>query len=240
MKLDKPILVALAHPDDETWLSGTLSFLSRENSNIYVLYATSGGAGKDRSGLGRHKEYLAFAREQETIKALKQLGVHQAPIYLKLDDKNLELFAKDFKIKLSAIIEEYQIENIISFDPYGITQHKDHIFIGQQAKQVWQSEKFKYKAIDFYQVVISDTRASSANNLAKKREHPFRIKHATNSNKINTRVNVADQQINRVLAFASYRTQFPPSLMALWQEFTEFDQYEEFIKLSNNLRKLNR
>lgn len=46
----KTVLVVFAHPDDETWISGTLAKLASSGLKVIPLYVTSGDAGSDYSG----------------------------------------------------------------------------------------------------------------------------------------------------------------------------------------------
>lgn|GEM_PF-1684680 len=46
-QLNEQICVVLAHPDDETIISGTLAMLASKGCSIKVIYVTSGGEGPD-------------------------------------------------------------------------------------------------------------------------------------------------------------------------------------------------
>ena len=45
------VCVVLAHPDDETILSGTLSMLTEKGFDITMVYVTSGDDGPDETGM---------------------------------------------------------------------------------------------------------------------------------------------------------------------------------------------
>jgi N-acetylglucosamine malate deacetylase 2 len=64
---DLTVLVVLAHPDDETLISGTLAKLISRGCEVHVVYATSGDDGPDKTGHDLHGDTLAKLREQEAL-----------------------------------------------------------------------------------------------------------------------------------------------------------------------------
>jgi hypothetical protein len=65
------ILAVFAHPDYETFASGTFTKLSANGQRIQLVYATSGHAGGDLTGQGLKGEALAaFLPQLETLQAI--------------------------------------------------------------------------------------------------------------------------------------------------------------------------
>src|SRR5438067_4798024 len=71
---DGGLLVALAHPDDESLISGTIArYASR--MPVTMLCATRGEVGEIAPGTGATPETLGAVREQELRRACAFLGV---------------------------------------------------------------------------------------------------------------------------------------------------------------------
>src|SRR5437868_842051 len=72
MKAD--VLLIVAHPDDETGVSGYLAQLLDQGKRVAAVYLTHGEAGHNNMGRERAVS-LGLAREMELRHALTQLGV---------------------------------------------------------------------------------------------------------------------------------------------------------------------
>lgn len=228
------VLVLLAHPDDETWLSGSIAKLSKTHS-LHIIYATSGGAGKDRTGQKRSGAILAQARELESRCAAQHLNAQVS--FLQLDDKNLETFSQSLTASYLAYLTQLQPEIVISFADDGITGHKDHSFVGKIAHtswQQWQQQNNDAKKSSFWQVVVSQPRAKIAQQIAAAANYPQPIRQPVLPSKINKTIYVSAQQHQRIQAFACYPSQFPPGLQNIWQTFVEQTPYEEFIQVNSD------
>jgi hypothetical protein len=82
---------------------------------------------------------------------------------------------------------------------------------------------------NIYQVVVSNSRAETLHKIAKRLDHPYRIKHGHPDDKVSTTVNVKKYTSNRVEAFEQYTSQFPIELQILWKSFVKHSFTEEFI-----------
>ncbi|WP_016956900.1 PIG-L family deacetylase [Catenovulum agarivorans] len=220
-------LVLLAHPDDETWVSGSIAKLS-QTQQVHIVYATSGGAGTDRTSLKRKGVALAKAREDESICAAKQLNaqVH----FLQLDDRNLELHETELLHHYQKLFEQIKPKLLITFAEDGITGHKDHIFIANIVKKFWLTQANANSHL--WQVVVSEKRATIAQQIATQANYPQPIQKPVATDLINLTIKLIEQNEPRIAAFSCYPSQFPPALQQLWQKFVAQTPYEEFIQVS--------
>ena len=219
-------LVILAHPDDETWMNGTLALLTLKKKNINVIYATSGGEGNDYSGQNLSGDALALTREKESITALKQLGIKKPPIFLRHQDKKLSLDRHELLNNLLSSINKLKPDVVFTFEPHGITGHKDHKLVHELTRTALNAATKPFQVIEF---AVSHKRAKVLEQLAKTLHNPYRIKHSYPDENILLNVHVKKTKHQRVKAFESYPTQFPPSLQELWKQFVAQAPYEEFI-----------
>lgn len=221
------VLVILAHPDDETWMSGTLARLSAEGHSVQVLYASSGDKGRDASGAGLAEQRLADQREQEAVNALKSLGIDSAPLFLRLPDGQLNRLREKMTEQLSNIIAP-QTQLLISFGDRGITGHPDHIAVKAASEALYQQLYTQGTAPIFWQAIFSEDRNRVAVDVAESLNHPFRIPAPSKNTLISRTVDVSGFQTQRLAAFRQHKTQFPESMHALWLKFIENSTYEEF------------
>lgn len=129
-KVNRQICVVLAHPDDETIISGTLAMLASRGCRIAMIYVTSGDGGADETGQGLHGEALAEVREQESRKALQAIGIQTPPIFLKYPDSYVSDHMEEIQEALCKLFREIEPDVVISFGPDGITNHRDHKMTG--------------------------------------------------------------------------------------------------------------
>ena len=232
-------LIILAHPDDETWMNGTLALLAQKKKEILVLYATSGGEGNDYSGQNLSGVHLAKVREQESITALKQLGVKSAPIFLRHQDKELSNDREGLLNNILAAIKRFSPDVVFTFEAHGITGHKDHKLVHTLTKEALGKVSKPFRITEF---AVSNKRASVLEHLASNLNNPYRIKHSYPDNYFLLNVHVNKVQTQRIRAFESYLTQFPEPLQKLWKAFVKKAPYEEFIflKIKNRRHKKTR
>lgn len=124
------ICAVLAHPDDETIISGTLSMLTGKGFDITVVYVTSGDDGPDETGKGLYGIELEAVREKEAIQSLLALGIENPPVFLRYPDGHVNEYADSIQHKLKEIFRKISPQVVISFGPDGITGSSDHKFTG--------------------------------------------------------------------------------------------------------------
>uniref|UniRef100_A0A7N0T749 N-acetylglucosaminylphosphatidylinositol deacetylase n=1 Tax=Kalanchoe fedtschenkoi TaxID=63787 RepID=A0A7N0T749_KALFE len=120
-KHKRNILLVIAHPDDESmFFSPTISYLTSNGHNLYVLCISTGNA--DGMGNTRNEELYQAC-------AVLKVPLHQIKV---LDNPELQDgFRKVWDHGLLAkIIEEEvaskTIDSILTFDSYGISGHCNH------------------------------------------------------------------------------------------------------------------
>ncbi len=126
---NKPILVVVPHPDDETFGCGGLISLKRAAGvRVGVVFLTNGEA--VASGLGERPETVAAARQLEALNACQRLGVEADSVrWLHLPDGHLPHpgqpgFDKVAEV-LRAEIEAFAPGEI--YCPHAEDVHLDHI-----------------------------------------------------------------------------------------------------------------
>ncbi|MBL4826189.1 MAG: PIG-L family deacetylase [Spongiibacteraceae bacterium] len=225
------IIAILAHPDDEAWLSGTAALIASKHPNFTVIYATSGDAGHDVSGMGLSGKKLAQEREKEAQRALTALGVAKPAVFLRLPDSKLTIEANTNLLRstLKTVIEQHQANIILTFGEDGITAHSDHIMVGKITREVADHSPSVQTVLN---VALSESRAAAMNRHAQ--EQGLDLASMVNLNPIadsaiDYRVNVARYNTNRTAAFSQHHTQFPVPLMALWNIFVPNEPIEEMV-----------
>ena len=127
------IMAVLAHPDDETLgVGGTLAYYAAQGARTYLLTATRG----ERGWFGPPEanpgpERLGMIRTQELVNAATALNIYDLAF---LDYLDGDLDKADAAAVISQIvihIRRARPQVVITFDPYGLYGHPDHIAIAQ-------------------------------------------------------------------------------------------------------------
>ena len=133
------LLVAAAHPDDETLgFGGVLVHYAREGVETYLLTATRGQRGRYMGhavGTPEHPgaEALGVIRERELRDAAAALAIREVTL---LDYEDQHLDRADPREAIAAIarhIRRVRPHVIVTFPPDGAYGHPDHIAISQFA-----------------------------------------------------------------------------------------------------------
>lgn len=131
------ILVVFAHPDDETFATGTFTKLSANGKRIQLVYATSGDAGGDRTGQGLKGDALGRHRESEMVQASQILNVSAEPLFLRYPDGFVRDNWDSILADVESIMQQTQPEIVITFGPDGYYGHRDHLAISQIAERAF-------------------------------------------------------------------------------------------------------
>jgi LmbE family N-acetylglucosaminyl deacetylase len=133
MQTPLKLMCVFAHPDDETLgTGGTLARYAAEGVEIHLVTATRG----QRGWFGAAEDYpgphaLGQMRETELSRAAQTLGIHDVSL---LDYQDGELDQADPNTVIAQIVthlRRVQPDVVITFDPFGVYGHPDHIAISQ-------------------------------------------------------------------------------------------------------------
>jgi len=228
-EIDKNIKViaVFAHPDDETWINGTLSLLANKGLQLNVVYATSGNAGHDRSGRNLSGTELAVVRELEAHNALIALDIPNPPIFLRLGDGTLYENIDELQAKIEKIFLELEPNVVITFGPGGVTGSPDHIATSIATARTFDTISFNQILLN---IAVSKKRSQNLLTIAKSHGvYKYWPKEQLNNQAINLRINLHEFQTQRQNSPKKHQTQFPEAIINVWDEFVEKVPYEELI-----------
>lgn len=131
----KKILAILAHPDDETLgIGGALALYADQNVETHLVCATRGQRGwfgkpEDNPG----EEALGKIREKELYDAAEVLNLKSVTLLDYVDGDLDQADPEKIIPEIAAHIREIQPDVVLTFDPFGVYGHPDHIAISQFA-----------------------------------------------------------------------------------------------------------
>ena len=141
------LLVAIAHPDDETFGCGALiASEARAGSEVVVCCASRGELGEDASGRHPSREALGAAREQELRAAARVLGAATVEV-LGLADSGWDGDAEPGSIvaepvrlgeRLEDALRRHRPGVVVTLDPTGSDGHRDHAAVGTAATEAFE------------------------------------------------------------------------------------------------------
>ncbi len=153
------LLVVFAHPDDEAYFcAGTLAHLAAMGHDVYLLCATKGEHG-ERHRLPEHNQIspqkLGQIRAAELEASCQVLGIH-SPIFMGYEDSghplevalcNPKAFMHENPLALAKQICDYMVQYkpqiMMTFDPFGLYGHIDHIVIHRAATAAfWLADQY--------------------------------------------------------------------------------------------------
>jgi len=141
-------LVVVAHPDDETFGTGSvIAHSAAQGRHVVVCCATRGEAGHDTSGTTSGPEELAAVREGELRAAAEVLGAREV-IVLDFADSDMhgEMPAgalaavpiEDVTAQVAGVIERVAPDIVVTLDYIGIDDHRDHQRIGEATEHAFR------------------------------------------------------------------------------------------------------
>lgn len=152
MTSERRLMAVFAHPDDETFGSGsTLARYADEGVDITAVCATRGEAGEIVSGSYVTPEALGAVREAELRAALNVLGVQSLVLLgyrdsgmARTEDNNNPLAfinapGSEVVNRLVDLIRKYCPHIVLTMDPSGGYGHPDHIRVAELTIQAFEA-----------------------------------------------------------------------------------------------------
>lgn len=139
--LSGPVLILLAHPDDEVFCSGLISKLRQRQVPVHLLLFTRGEGG-ERGSLPPESD-LAQVREQEMRDASQQLGVTSLS-FLNYQDPaavNDQLIAPEYETarlqsEIETELKKNKIAHLITHGSSGEYWHPAHLSLHRSARHI--------------------------------------------------------------------------------------------------------
>src|SRR6201992_3409680 len=146
------LMAVHAHPDDESSSTGgVLATYSAEGIRTVVVTCTNGEFGDAPGGIkpgqdGHAEATVAQIRLAELRQATKLLGVTDLELlgyhdsgmvewdYKTRPDAFCNIPAAEVTGRISALIEHYRPQVVITYDDKGLYQHPDHVYASQMAQ----------------------------------------------------------------------------------------------------------
>ncbi len=222
------ILGVFAHPDDESIvIGGTLARAAHEGHDTYLICATRG-----ESSTAFDEEYVSFedlaeVREKEFLNASRILDVKETYFLDYIDGNLSEVNTNEAVVKLISLIDKIKPDVILTFEPNGISYHKDHMTV-----HTWTMEAIQELGADscperIYWATVSKNMKSYKNRQI--------IGHDYDT--ITTKVNIDDYRSKKSEAIKAHRTQYPSfekNRLIVNGELTPHFQHEYFIRVEVN------
>lgn len=218
-QLQGGVCAILAHPDDETIISGTLALLADRGLNITVVYVTSGDDGPDETGQGLHGKKLAEVREAEARDALEIIGIENPPVFLRFPDGQVTEYEDSVRLVLVKFMDQIKPQTFIGFGPDGITGNWDHVSAGFVTDLAF--DQTVYGKVLLHMAVTKPLSPFYANGVAVPR------------NKVNLRVKVSEYMGQKKRVVEAHKTQFNGSVCFAYKLFAPMMRYEKFIIAGN-------
>ncbi|HLZ70234.1 MAG TPA: PIG-L family deacetylase [Dehalococcoidia bacterium] len=210
------VLVAVAHPDDETlMMGGTLARLAHEGRRVVVVCATRGEAGAIADEHLATRATLGEAREQELIRACQSLGIAR-PIVLSFPDGGLQdVDPRDLAERFGEAIRGVGPCVVVTWGADGGYGHPDHIAVHAAATTAFFRTTTEVGGPGaLYYVLVRQPRlvrlVRRVKRLALARGRSVRPNAA--SLRPTTYVDVACFSKARLAAMREYRSQLPADL----------------------------
>jgi LmbE family N-acetylglucosaminyl deacetylase len=213
------VCAILAHPDDETIISGTLAMLSKQGHEMTIVYVTSGDDGPDMTGRGLHGKPLGEEREKEAISALKAIGIKNPPVFLRYPDSHVNQYVDSVQQKLTMLLDSLRPDIVFGFGPEGITGDWDHIACGQATDMAFD---------------ISDSGSLLLHMAINKPFPPFYANGvAVPRNQVDVKVKVSRFSRQRSQVVEAHQTQFNKRVRSAYKIFVHAMRKEKFIIACN-------
>ncbi len=196
--MKKTIVGVFAHPDDESISAGGTFYKAvQEGHDLYLICATRGSASTKFDRDYVKKEELSIVREKEMLRAGEVLGA-KGVLFLDMIDGTLDQVEDNEGIRrLAQVLSPLEADVIVTFEPNGISLHKDHKAIHRWTMEVVKRGLLRKQPERIYWSTID-------NKAGRKRQGQL-MGHS--SDEINTVVDIEGVQEAKGQAILQHRTQ---------------------------------
>jgi LmbE family N-acetylglucosaminyl deacetylase len=219
------ILAVFAHPDDETFATGTFAKLSANGKRIQLVYTTSGDAGGDKTGQGLKDEALAKTREDEMRAAARVIKTSTEPLFLRYPDGFVYENWDDVLENVLSVIEQTKPDILVTFGPDGYYGHQDHLAIGQITERAFDESGTA-------SILLHAAIPRSINDRIKKLGGGSQYK-AVDDKYITYLVDVKRMTQVRVAAMEAHATQFDGNTIQQYRALASLTGIEGFVEVRN-------
>ncbi|MCS1350957.1 PIG-L deacetylase family protein [Mechercharimyces sp. CAU 1602] len=220
--MNKTILFAFAHPDDETFAcAGTIARYHKD-ARCIVYCATRGEAGKTGEPPLCTTQELAGVRANELQQACDVLGVSSLSLR-QFPDGSLDRYETPLYKDLLHTLQEVQPQIVITFPPHGISGHPDHQTIQRNTLKAVQQLPNNTRPRLLYITIPT--------SIQRERALPI---YSTPDDQINITIDVRPYRTTIIEALRQHRTQhlsvervFPTALSGNVHSIRATEYYQE-------------
>lgn len=245
------VLVVLAHPDDEIFLSGTAAKLEREGKTVQFAYVTNGKAGEDVSGRNLSGDALGQERALEVSNAIKRLNIKRPPIILDFMDGETTRYPLALEETLRAVLLQTQPKEVLLFNAEdGVTNHPDHKYVSKTVDGILdtiaqgktyrdQQDKPKLEQLinnsAVYQLTVSQSAYGQFRRFFPESNPSWKPLQYKADNTIALRVPVSPALAKtKQASHSAHQSQYKQDDIQNMARFYQAFPYEEFIKYQIN------
>ena len=129
------LATVFAHPDDDAYQIGGWIAMHADETELTMIFCTSGEAGPIWMPGSATRETLGTVREGEQRAFLQAVGADDAAVhFLRYPDYHLnEVDPAELASRVADILAEARPDVVVTFGPDGATNHHDHIAAGVAA-----------------------------------------------------------------------------------------------------------
>jgi LmbE family N-acetylglucosaminyl deacetylase len=126
------LATVFAHPDDDAYQVGGWIAMHAAETELTMVFCTSGDAGPIWVEGAATRETLGAVRESEQRAFLEAVGAQPADVhFLRYPDYHLnEVDRSELASRVRGILEPARPDVVVTFGPEGATNHHDHIAAG--------------------------------------------------------------------------------------------------------------